>query len=309
MNSPAASLADRFPLRRAEPLRDWTTLKIGGPAEYFFEPDTPEALGKLLHELAAEGVPWTLLGGGANTLAPDGGVPGAVIHTGRMRRVFQEDGPALRVWPGATLPSLARTGAAKGFVGLEALIGVPGNLGGGLAMNAGGAGWGLWDQVREVVLWTPGAASWEDGLAVRTPAEVRPSYRDGNLRGAVVIEAVLEFQIEHPDKVRTRMEELLRRKNATQPVSLASAGCAFKNPAGDSAGRLIDAAGLKGAREGTVLVSERHANFLVNEGGATAAQVRRLLERIEGEVRARFGVTLSRELVVLPEPGEPVRGG
>jgi UDP-N-acetylmuramate dehydrogenase len=131
---------------------------------------------------------------------------------------------------------------------------------------------------------------------------VQPSYRNGNLRGAIVLETLLEFEASSPGAVRARQEAYLKKKNQTQPVTLASAGCAFRNPEGDSAGRLIDAAGLKGAREGGLVVSERHANFLVHEGGGSAAEARRLLERIATTVREQFGVELHRELVVWPEP-------
>ncbi|MBC8328667.1 MAG: UDP-N-acetylmuramate dehydrogenase [Planctomycetes bacterium] len=298
MPSPADSLTERFACRREVPLARWTPLKIGGPAELFFEPAKPEQLLELLELLHAQGLPFRILGGGANLLAPDGGVRGAVIHTGQMRRLFRDGDACLRAWPGVTLPQLVRTAGGLGLSGVEDLIGVPGHLGGALAMNAGGGDWGIWDQVREVTLWRAG-----EGAADFRPEQVGPRYRDGNLRGAVVLEALLAFEPGLPAAVKARAEEILRRKNLSQPVTLSSAGCAFKNPPGDSAGRLIDAAGLKGAREGGVLVSERHANFLVNLGGARAADVVALLERIEATVRQRFGVELERELVVWPEPG------
>ncbi|TAH35033.1 MAG: UDP-N-acetylmuramate dehydrogenase [Planctomycetota bacterium] len=299
MPSPAASLAEHAPCRELERLARWTTLRIGGPAELFFEPRRPEELAAVLDALEQRNLPWRILGGGANTLAPDGGVRGAVLHTGMLRRAFRE-GNRLRLWPGVTLPALVRGAAAHGLGGVERLVGVPGHVGGGIAMNAGSAEWGLWDQVLEVSLWDPRAAGAR--IVRRTRAEVQPRYRDGNLRGAVVLEALLELQPESPRTLRARMEEHLRRKNATQPVTLSSAGCAFKNPPGDSAGRLIDAAGLKGARAGGAAVSELHGNFIVNAGGASAADVRALLERMEGTVQEKFGVRLERELVVWPEP-------
>jgi UDP-N-acetylmuramate dehydrogenase len=292
-----ASPTDCCPYRREEPLARWTTLRIGGPAELFFEPAKPEHLLELLGALHAEGTPFRMLGGGANLLAPDGGVRGAVIHTGAMRRLFREGEDALRGWPGVTIQQLVRTAGELGLSGVERLIGVPGNLGGALAMNAGSADWGLWDEVREVTLWSA-----ERGAHSLTPPEVGPRYRDGNLRGAVVLEALIGLRPRPAREVKAEAEAFLRRKNASQPVTLSTAGCAFRNPPGDSAGRLVDAAGLKGAREGAVVVSERHANFLVNEGGGTAAQVRALLERIERAVAERFGVDLRRELVIWPEP-------
>lgn len=302
MHSPA-NYSEFGPMRLHEPLSNWTTMRIGGPAEMFFEPHKPEFLADLLTALEKDGVPWTLLGAGANTVAPDGGVPGAVIHTGNMRRIFR-DGPGLRVWPGVTLPTLVRTAQGVGLSGVEKLVGVPGHVGGALAMNAGSAEWGIWDQVKEVVLWSPGAANEADGLKFRTwsPEEIKPAYRHGNLAGRVVLEVLLELEESSVAAVKTTQDAFLKHKNQSQPVKLTSAGCAFKNPTGDSAGRLIDVAGLKGYQIGGAAISEIHANFLVNQGGATAADVRQLLEKIEQTVLADSGIQLERELVVLPEP-------
>lgn len=299
MPSPAR-LPEVAPTRREEPLAPWTTLRIGGPAEFFVEPKKPEHLAAALDELLQSGTPYRLLGGGANVLAPDGGVRGAVVHTGSMRRVFR-DGPGLRVWPGVTLQSLVRTAAGVGLSGVELLIGVPGQLGGALAMNAGSAEWGLWDQVEEVVLWRPSLPAGER-IRAYTRAEIGPGYRDGALGDGVVLEALLRLEESTPKAVKATQEEHLRRKNASQPVRMSSAGCAFKNPPGDSAGRLVDAAGLKGAREGGAQVSEVHANFIVNNGEATAADVRTLIQRVEEAVEEQHGIKLQRELVVWAEP-------
>lgn len=299
-----ADSAERAPLRVDEPLAAHTTLRIGGPAQAFYEPQRPEDLAALLARLTREGTPFRLLGGGANVLAPDGCVPGAVIHTGALRRVFRE-GEGLRAWAGATLPQLVRCAAEAGLSGLEPLIGVPGQLGGALAMNAGSAAWGIWDQVVEVTVWDPAAAGGAGGILLQPRESCAPAYRDGRLGGRVVLEALLRLAPAAPRAVRAAQEALLRRKNATQPVALASAGCAFKNPPGDAAGRLVEACGLKGARCGGAEISTLHANFIVNRGAAAAADVRALLERAEGAVAERFGVRLERELVVWPEPEPP----
>lgn len=288
--------AELSPMRQQVPLSEWTTLRIGGPAEFFFQPQKPEHLADLLSRLEQDEVPWRLLGAGANVLAPDGGVPGAVIQSGGMRRIFREDN-CLRVWPGVTLPQLVRAATELGLSGVEKLIGVPGHVGGALAMNAGSADWGIWDQVREVTLWEPGGE-----MVARTREEVGPSYRNGNLGPAVVLEAVLELEEKPVAAVKAEQEAYLRKKNASQPVTLSTAGCAFRNPQGDSAGRLIEAAGLKGWQCGGIQVSPMHANFLVNTGGATAEDARNALLEIKAAVRDQFGIELKEELVVWPEP-------
>lgn len=290
-NSPAV-YADISPLRVSEPLSRWTTLKIGGPADWFFEPRRPEDFAALLDALYADEIPFRILGGGANVLAPDEGVRGAVIHTGALRRVFLEESN-LRCWPGATILQTVRAAAGHGLSGLESLIGVPGHIGGALAMNAGSADFGIWDLVQEVTVWEPGKP-----LTAKTPAEMKPQYRDGNLHGAVVLEALLKLTLTSKAEVKATQEAFLKKKNLTQPVTLSSAGCAFKNPIGESAGRLLDQAGMKGVEVGGAMVSDVHANFIVNQGQATSADVVGLLKIMAESVAEQSGVELERELVV-----------
>ncbi len=288
--------AELCPMRQQVPLSEWTTLRIGGAAEFFFQPQKPEHLGDLLTRLEQDDVPWRMLGAGANVLAPDGGVPGAVIQTGNMRRLFREDN-CLRLWPGVTLPQLVRAATELGLSGVEKLIGVPGHVGGALAMNAGSSDWGIWQQVREVTLWQPGGE-----LVAKTANEVQPQYRNGNLGQGVVLEVLLELEEKPVAEVKAEQEAYLKKKNASQPVTLSTAGCAFRNPDGDSAGRLIDAVGLKGWQCGGIQVSPLHANFLVNTGGATAADVRQAMAHIQQLVKDQSGVELKPELVLWPEP-------
>lgn len=293
----SANYADLAPLRHDVSLAGFTTLGIGGSADLFFEPQKPEQLADLLTRLEADGQDFHLLGGGANTLFPDEGMRRPVVHTGSMRRLFR-DGPGLRSWPGVTLQALVRTAMELGLSGVEDLVGVPGQVGGALAMNAGSASWGLWDEVEEVVLWVPGP---REGLKIEAhpPEAIGPGYRNGNLKGAVVLEVLLALEESTREAVKAKQDDILRRKNASQPVRLASAGCAFRNPEGDSAGRLLDTAGMKGRRVGRAEVSERHANFIVNRGGATATEVLSLMEEMQQAVEATHGVRLHRELRVV----------
>ncbi len=293
MTDTLTEYAELSPMRTRVALSDYTTLRIGGEAPLFFEPAKPEHLVSLLSRLQKDDMPWRMLGAGANVLIPDDGVKGAVIQTGGMRRAFRED-ECLRCWPGVTLPQLVNIGRELGLAGLEHLAGVPGHIGGAIALNAGSTDWGIWDVVREVTLWDPS----DDTLQAYTPEQIQPEYRNGNLGDRVLIEALLELEVSTPAVVKQRFEDVVRRKNASQPVAMSSAGCAFRNPEGDSAGRLIDACGLKGTHMGAAVISERHANFIVNEGGATSADVLALLELIEQTVFEKEGVRLHREIIV-----------
>ena len=264
---------------RHAPLADRTTLRVGGTVEWLLEPKTPEELREAwiaASEVAAEArgreLPVRILGGGANLVVGDGELPGFVISTERVRRIFRptgadessadalgdegagdpriaqgaaEEDPRLVAWCGATLPALLRAARDLGLSGLEGIVGVPGHVGGGVAMNAGGR-WGeMWDVVETVRVLEP------DG----TPrdldrSECSPSYRNANLDGRVVVGAVLRFAPEPKQLVAERMREYLQEKNRVQPVTEWSAGCVFKNPDpevsdGRSAGRLVEECGGK----------------------------------------------------------------
>ena len=197
--------ADLSPMRLQVPLAEWTTLRIGGPAEYFFQPPKPEQFADLLTRLEMDEVPFRLLGAGANVLAPDGGVLGAVIQSGGLRRMFREEN-CLRLWPGVTLPQLVRSATELGLSGVEKLIGVPGHIGGALAMNAGSSDWGIWQQVKEVTLWLPGGE-----LVAKTPQQIQPGYRNGNLGEAVVLEVLLELEVKPKADVKKEQEAYAKR--------------------------------------------------------------------------------------------------
>lgn len=320
MRWPCASLAGADLAAR-------TTLRVGGPVEWLLEPAHPEELRDAVVAARDAGFEPRILGGGANLVIDDRGLPGVVIATDRMNRVFRpmaaaDDGaaaldevlpsarmappppaedPRLVAWAGVPLPKLCRAARDLGFSGLEKMSGVPGQLGGGVAMNAGGKdpGGGLW-QMSDVVelLRVVGL----DGEFRDVPAsEWAPEYRDGRLEGAVVAGAVLRFEPRPRLQVVEDSKEYLRRKNAVQPVTEWSAGCVFKNPdpevsGGRTAGQLVDEAGGKGRRRGGAVISERHGNFLVNRGGASAADVFGLIEEIRALVAERSGVVLEHEV-------------
>ncbi len=304
-----------------------TTLKVGGSVEWLLEPASPQELTEAWSVAREEGYLPRILGGGANLIVPDGEHPWVVITTERMNRVFrpgmdpgpQGDGEAelferelppapdpgdgasdtrLIAWAGAGMPGLVRTARELSWTGLEGLVGVPGHIGGGVAMNAGGR-WGeLWDVVERVRVLTP------DGeVEDRLRSQCQPGYRQGNLGGAVVLGVVLRLERGNKAEIQEQMRQYLAEKSAAQPVTERSCGCIFKNPdpelsEGRSAGQLIEACGGKGLRRGDAVVSEKHANFIVNRGGARAEDVLGLIEDVRRQVLERSGVRLASEAQV-----------
>jgi len=253
---------------RVVELRELTTLKVGGPAEVW-EVEDAEGLAEATRE------PYRVLGAGSNVLVSDAGVPERVVHLGRAFNDLRGADLAPDVWLGAAtpLPGLVRRAQRLGLSGLEGLLGVPAVLGGAVAMNAGTRFGEMRDILQEVELFVNG------GLE-RVPASaLQLAYRRAELPdGAVVTRARLRLGVSDPATVQARMAEVDAARKGQPKVK--SAGCAFKNPPGDSAGRVIDAAGLKGLRVGDAMVALEHGNFIVNLGNATARDVCELLERI-----------------------------
>ncbi|WP_419192262.1 UDP-N-acetylmuramate dehydrogenase [Engelhardtia mirabilis] len=307
-----------------------TTLKVGGTTPLLLEPGDPEELRRAVTWVRERGFEVRILGGGANLIIADGEVPGPVIATDRIRRAFRyvpfelrmdlggsreeeeadpfvevqprqhfpesEPTPRLVAWAGASMPGLVGMSKRLGWSGIEGLAGVPGSIGGGVAMNAGGSWGDLWDAVERVRV-IDETGEFKDLLR----ADCQPSYRNGNLGGAIVAGVVLEFEPSHPRVVDEEVRRYLLHKRQVQPVTEQSAGCVFKNPdpelsGGRSAGQLVDEAGLKGRTRGGAQVSEKHGNFVVNRGGATAADVLALIEEVRQEVASRFGVELATEV-------------
>ncbi len=289
-----SALADRA--RAGEPLGRHTSFRIGGPAELLVIPETPAELGAVVRAAAAYGVRPTLLGAGSNVLVGDGGITGVVVKLGRgfAHVTWQEGegGAVARAGAALQLGRLARAAVKRGLAGLEFAEGIPGTVGGALFMNAGAYGGDVSTAVEAVEGVAAGGATVD--LASVTLAF---GYRRAALPPGFVVTAVrFGLRRDDPAAVRARMEEVRARRVAAQPHGDANAGSIFKNPAGDHAGRLIEAAGLKGARAGRARISERHANFIVNEGGARAADVKALIELAQRVVWERSGVWLEPEV-------------
>ena len=281
-------------IKEDEPLASRTSFGIGGPAEFFLELARPEAIEKALDGCAERGIPYLLLGAGTNLLIADRGVEGLVLRV--VNRDHEVDGTRVRAGAGLKMMRLARIVADANLRGFEFAIGVPGTIGGAIYQDAGC--WGK--EIREVLVdvegYVPGRGlqRWRRDdldLGYRTSA-----LRDGALRGALVVAATVRLERGDGEEARQLMARLTQERNETQPIKSKNCGSVFKNPKGDSAGRLVQAGGLKGARAGNAVVSSLHGNFIVNEGGATAADVRQLIEHVMAEVKRRFGVQLEPEL-------------
>jgi UDP-N-acetylmuramate dehydrogenase len=297
-------------------------MRVGGVAEWLLEPTTPEELRRAICAAREEGIEPRILGGGANLIVGDGVLPGVVIATDRIKRLFRpepdgaatareareldarrapltrEEGLTFVAWCGISMPKLVNAAGELGWRGVEGLAGVPGTVGGGIAMNAGGK-WGeMWGVVERVLV-----VDEKGALEELEKSQCAPRYRNGGLGKKVVASALLRFELDTVAAVKERARSFLLEKNKSQPVTLASAGCVFKNPdkeqsGGRSAGMLVEQCGLKGRSVGNAIVSPLHGNFIVNQGGATAADVFALIQLVQDTVAQETGIALELEAKV-----------
>lgn len=282
------------------PLARHTALRIGGPADALATPLDRDELRRLLALCAAHEVATTVLGAGFNVLVREGGIRGVVIRLKKLRRIERVARDAISVEAGASHATMTRYCVDKGLTGLEFGAGIPGTLGGWLAMNAGIGTREMKDVVREVELLDRAG----QGFARKRRDELDFRYRalSGLPPGTLVVAAVLEVEPSTRDRVQAEIDRLVARRQATQPLDLPSCGSVFRNPPDDHAGRLIEAAGLKGERQGAAEISMRHANFIVNHGGARESDVLTLIERARTAVEAMAGIRLETEVRLLGEP-------
>jgi len=278
-------------LRPQEPLSKHTSLAIGGPADYYAEVGSLQEL-ILLRQLAAYyRLPVFFIGAGSNLLVADKGIRGLVIHLQGEFKRLSFDGLRVSAGAGAMMPTLAQQAGQRGLSGVESLIGVPGTIGGGLVMNAGTReGW-LGDVVTFV--YVLGESGKEEKL---TSESFGFSYRHSNLEGRWVTRAELTLKTDDTASIIKRIETLLQYRSKTQPLTTANCGSVFKNPSEGPAAQWIEKAGFKNTAVGGARVSDRHANFIINEKNATAQNVRDLMKRIQTEVADKFHVTLEPEV-------------
>ncbi|WP_346324454.1 UDP-N-acetylmuramate dehydrogenase [Emcibacter sp. SYSU 3D8] len=303
------SLIDRLPVVRGVyeenvPLAGLTWFRVGGPAEVVFRPADEDDLGTFLAGRPAD-VPITIIGVGSNLLVRDGGVPGVVI---RLSRAFAKVGVSgTLVTAGASTPDVNVALAARdaGLAGLEFLRGVPGTIGGAVKMNAGAYGREMADVLTEAIALAP-----DGGCHVLTGFDLAFTYRHSALpEGWIITSATLRGTPDEPAAIARRMEDISDQRGATQPKS-RTGGSTFKNPPGQKAWQLIDAAGCRGIRVGGAQMSELHCNFIINTGDATARDIEALGEDVRRRVLENSGVSLEWEIMRIGVPsGTPLQGG
>lgn len=278
------------------PLRDYTSFRIGGPADALVMPADVEDVSRLVRQAREADIPMFVLGG-TNLLVRDHGIRGIVVSLAKMKAVTEEPGHVLYAEGGVGMPTLMQHATSRALSGLEWAAGIPGTVAGCVVMNAGTKLGEMQDSVVAVRIVDPA------GRIVDCPASaIRFSYRRALLPRGIVVGVWVQLKPASQNKIRATVKEYLRYRKDTQPLTLPNAGCVFKNPGHDAAGRLIEAAGLKGARIGDAQVSDKHANFVVNLGHAKAADVIALIKKIGRTVEERTGLTLELELKIVGQP-------
>ena len=283
--------------RLYEPLAKHTTMRVGGPAQFWLEPETEEGFCDLVRTSHEAGLPFMVIGRGSNLIVRDGGLRGVVV---RLRRgIFGEftvEGTRIRAGVGVRLKALSGAAVTAGLGGFEWMEGIPGDVGGCLRMNAGAMGVEAFDQVERLRY-----ADHEGNIFEKSPRDLEVHYRNVPiLRTNYALSAVFRGEPASPEEVGRRTHDYATKRKSSQPVG-ASAGCIFRNPSGGKAGQLIDASGLKEAQVGAARVSGVHANFILNEGGATASEVLALVEQVRAEVLKKQGVRLETEVQIIGE--------
>jgi UDP-N-acetylmuramate dehydrogenase len=286
-------------VRFMEPMKNHTSLRIGGPADIFVIPQDINSLRNVHVSLKAKQIPFYPLGGGTNILVRDGGIGGCVISFRSLKKVevLNEDSECMNLFvePGTPLQRLVNFSRENGYSGIEGLVGIPGSVGGAVCGNAGAFGYEIKD-----VLISVAVMDIEGNIRRLKTEGIDFGYRSSSISpGALILSAEIKLKKDKMEDVSARVEGFLKKKREKQPISEPSAGCVFKNPPGLSAGRLIDEAGCKGMRIGEVEVSNIHANFLINKGGANASDFIRLMDEVVLRVKERFGVFLEPEIKIL----------
>lgn len=285
-------------IRENVPLAPLISFKVGGPARWFCEPATAADFAESMAWAKERGLRTFVLGKGTNLVFSDRGFPGLVIYTGRSFTHIVWEGNRVTAQAGALLHSVVTQSVGKGMAGIQNLAGIPGTMGGGTYINAGAFGQELKDVIAKVVSTTR-----EGRLIERNNAECGFAYRHSKFfdLDEIILETTLDLAPGDTDALQAEMRETLRKRKEKQPLHLPNAGSMFKRPPGRFAGTLIEQAGLKGFRIGGAMISEKHANFTVNAGGATAQDIHDLSSEVIRRVEEQSGVTLEREVIFIGE--------
>lgn len=281
-----------------ELMKDHTTFRIGGPAEAFVMPGSAGEVQAVIGLCREEQLPYYVLGNGSNLLVSDKGIQGMVVQIGKEMNKIRVNGETVTVQAGALLSAVAKRALAEGLAGFEFAAGIPGSLGGACVMNAGAYGGEMKHVIETVTVLTP------EGEIREIPGnEMGFGYRTSIVaeEGYIVLEARIRLHEGKKDEIRKLMEDLRERRVSKQPLEYPSAGSTFKRPEGYFAGKLIQDAGLRGFRVGGAQVSEKHCGFVINAGGATAADVMELMRQVSDKVEEKFGVRLEPEVKKLGE--------
>jgi UDP-N-acetylmuramate dehydrogenase len=280
------------------PMRQFTSIRVGGPADGLFFPEDVDELRKVVRWARRKNIPYLILGKGTNLIVRDKGIRGWVISLTRGMKRVQAEGEAVEAEAGLSLQRLVQFSMKKGLTGLEPFFGIPGTVGGGLAMNAGAWGAELKDVLLSITLMK------KDGECIeRSRSKLKFSYRKLDVPPSwIILKGRFHLKRGRKEEIFARVKSYSEMRKKTQPLDYPSAGSIFKNPAEGPAGKWIEEAGLKGLRMGHAMVSDHHANFIVNLGKATAEEVIRLMERVEKKIYEEKGISLEREVRVVGEP-------
>jgi UDP-N-acetylmuramate dehydrogenase len=279
------------------PMRQFTSIRVGGPADGLFFPKDVGELKKVVRYARQKKIPFFILGKGTNLVVKDKGIRGWVISLAQGMKKVQTDGEVVEAEAGLPLQRLVQFTIQKGLTGMEPFFGIPGTVGGGLAMNAGAWGCELKDVLLSITLMK------EDGEVIeRSRQRLKFSYRTLDLPPSwIILKGRFQLKKEKKEEILERVKSYSEMRKRTQPLDYPSAGSIFKNPKEGSAGKWIEEAGLKGFRMGQAMVSDRHANFIINVGKATAEEVINLMERVERKIYEEKGISLEREVKVVGE--------
>ncbi len=281
-----------------EPMKLHTTFRAGGPADFFAVPETKEEVRGLVRLCEDAGMPYYIIGNGSNLLVSDRGYRGLIIQIYKeMGRIAAANGQ-ITAQSGALLSRVAAKALEEGLSGLEFASGIPGTLGGACMMNAGAYGGEMKDVLSSVLVLTP-----EGEFLTLHSGELDMGYRTSVIskKGYIVLEACIQLEKGDKESIRSRMEELRKKRTSKQPLEYPSAGSTFIRPEGSFAGKLIEDAGLRGFRVGGAQVSEKHCGFVINRDGASAAEIAELMRQVSARVEEQFGVVLEPEVRRLGE--------